>query len=224
MRYFLGGLKTIAQAIGDIPNLKKLNHFLKRAELIDALGKKGPFTVFAPSDAAFTEKDVDSIRKILRNDRLRNDKANLKKLLLRHVVQGKKITHEQFPEKKKELDTMNGVDKVMIWKVGEKEMVGFKDLKASGENDYEDIEVANGVIHIISDVLMLDGEFKAPQNATTGEYISFKIMIRLLHQYKRIYLKRSQNNCISIHLMFFIFQGHQKTNTRGNKENNIRGK
>jgi len=150
-----GGSKTIAQALGDVPNLTKLKEALEGAKLIDALGGKGPFTVFAPSNAAF-EKAKDLIPA---------DVANQKKLLLRHVVAGEKITPDQFSENKKEFGTMNDGDKVMIWKVAEKKMVGFKEVVA-GVDDKASVEAANGVIHIISDVLVIKDEFASPQNAT----------------------------------------------------------
>ena len=174
MCVILGGLKTIAQALGDVSNLSMLKGALEGVGLIDALGGKGPLTVFAPSNAAL-EKDEEEVNTAA------NTPANLKKLLLRHVVAGKKITPDQFSEEKKEFGTMNDGDKVMIWKVAEKKMVGFKEVVA-GVDDKASVEAANGVIHIISDVLVIKDEFASPQNATEGEYTSFKIMIRLLHQ------------------------------------------
>ena len=160
---FLGGLKTIAQALGDVPNLSTLKGALERVGLIDALGQTGPFTVFAPSNAALKKAEKE----------IPNTDANLKKLLLRHVVEGKKITHDQFsnfpflPIFKKPFDTMNAGDEVMIWEVGGKRMVGFKNVEAS--DDHADMEVSNGVIHIISDVLVTKGEFATIQNGTEGE-------------------------------------------------------
>ena len=152
MRYFLESIKTIAQAIGDVPNLSGLKSALEKVELIPALGQKGPFTVFAPNNAAFMKVQ----------DEIPNTAANLKKLLLRHVVQGEKITHDQFTEIEQEFPTMNAGDKVKIWKRGGKKMVGFKKVVAS--DDHADIEVANGAIHIISNVLVTRGEFcKSPK-------------------------------------------------------------
>ena len=154
---FLGGMKTIAQAVGEVPSLSNLKSALETAKLIKALGQTGPFTVFAPNNAAFMKVQ----------DEIPNTAANLKKLLLRHVVQGEKITHDQFTEIEQEFPTMNAGDKVKIWKRGGKKMVGFKKVVAS--DDHADMEVANGVIHIISDVLVTKGEFETIQNGTEGE-------------------------------------------------------
>ena len=154
---FLGGLKTIAQALGDVTNLSTLKGALERVGLIDALGQTGPFTVFAPSNTALKKAEKE----------IPNTDANLKKLLLRHVVEGKKIMHDQFSDVKKPFDTMNAGDEVMIWEVGGKRMVGFKNVEAS--DDHADMEVSNGVIHIISDVLVTKGEFATIQNGTEGE-------------------------------------------------------
>ena len=155
--FFLEGMKTIAQAIGDVKNLSFFISALEQVKLIEDLNQTGPFTVFAPSDDAFRKAEEE----------IPITDADLKKLLLRHVVEGKEITHDQFSDVKKPFDTMNAGDEVMIWEVGGKRMVGFKNVEAS--DDHADMEVANGVIHIISDVLVTKGEFETIQNGTEGE-------------------------------------------------------
>ena len=171
MRYFLEEITTIADAIGDVPNLSILKSVLEKTKLRFALGQRsvgqrygfsqnGTFTVFAPSNAAFTKAQEE----------IPNTNANLKKLeklLLRHVVEGKNITHDQFSADKKEFNTMNDADKVMIWKMDGKKVVGFKNVVAI--DDHADIEVGNGVIHIISDVLVTKGDFQTILNETEGE-------------------------------------------------------
>ena len=176
MLYFSGGLKTIVQVLGDFQSLSKLKEALEGVELIDALRGKGPFTVFAPSNAAF-EKVKDLIPA---------DAANLKKLLLRHVVKGERITHEQLPQfpRQKVLTTMNDNEKVKVWKFRGKGKVLFKYVDASYYAE-DAMEVDNGVIHMISDVLIMDGEFPTlefmePQ-VSQGKYIYSKTMIRFLY-------------------------------------------
>ena len=149
--FFLEDMKTIAQAIGDVKNLSFFISALEQVKLIDALNQTGPFTVFAPSDDAFWKAQEE----------IPFDDAKLKKLLLRHVVQGENITHGQFSDDMKTFDTMNDGDKVMIWKKNGKKQVQFKNVVAS--DDHADMEVANGAIHIISNVLVTRGEFcKSP--------------------------------------------------------------
>ena len=138
--------------------------------MIDALGGKGPFTVFAPSNAAF-EKAKDLIPA---------DVANLKKLLLRHVVKGEKIMEFSKPgiEGFRYFDTMNDRDRVATWVMwGKDKMVGLAGLWGSKAkvDDIIDIEVSNGIIYIISDVLILVNEFPTldhmSSQLTQGEYI-----------------------------------------------------
>ena len=69
-----------AAAAGKFTTLTKL---LKRAGLVAALQQPGPYTVFAPTDAAFAKVPKKTLNALLR------DKAKLKAVLLYHVVAGK---------------------------------------------------------------------------------------------------------------------------------------
>ena len=162
-------MKNIAQAIRDDPRLSKLTAALETANLMAELEKTGPFTLFAPSN--------DAISKVLGS--LPTDEAEFKKLLLRHVVPGKRITDENFSERKEDLDTMNADDKVTIWKLGGIKRIGFKDdiVAFVYDNENDDMDASNGVIYIISDVLMT-----AKATTDPGEFTTFKILIRLVPQ------------------------------------------
>ena len=122
------------------------------SKLMEELEKANTFTVFAPTDAAFVK--VKGTPEFPRND------ADLKKLLLRHVVTGFKITYDEVTIDKKEFATLNVPDIVTIWQDFGKMIVGFKDTNAVDEDvDHDDMVLANnGVIHKISDVLMTIGE------------------------------------------------------------------
>src|SRR3954468_19119854 len=69
-----------AVAAGQFTTLTKL---LNRAGLAGALQQPGPYTVFAPTDAAFKKVPTKTLNTLLR------DKAKLKAVLLYHVVSGK---------------------------------------------------------------------------------------------------------------------------------------
>ena len=69
-----------AVAAGQFKTLTKL---LTRAGLVGALQEAGPYTVFAPTDAAFKKVPKKTLNALLRN------KAKLKAVLLYHVVSGK---------------------------------------------------------------------------------------------------------------------------------------
>jgi len=66
-----------ATAAGQFTTLTKL---VKRAGLVSALKQPGPYTVFAPTDAAFAKVPKRTLKALARN------KAKLKSVLLYHVV------------------------------------------------------------------------------------------------------------------------------------------
>lgn len=119
---------------------KTLTSALKAASLVDTLKGKGPFTVFAPTDGAFSsiQKDVDSLLKP-------ENKSKLTKVLNYHVVSGKL----------KSSDLRDGQELTTVQ--GEKLKVSIKDKKVivGGANvTGVDIDASNGVIHVIDKVLL----------------------------------------------------------------------
>jgi uncharacterized surface protein with fasciclin (FAS1) repeats len=74
-----------AGASGEIvPGYAVLSSLIEKAELSDALGDLGPFTLFAPSDAAFAALPSEAVEALL----LPENKSVLQAVLLRHVVPG----------------------------------------------------------------------------------------------------------------------------------------
>ncbi len=128
-----------AVAAGDF---KTLATALTEAGLIDTLKGPGPFTVFAPTDAAFAKvpkKDLEALLK---------DKAKLKTVLTYHVVSGKVLA----------ADVVKMKDGSKVKTVAGKEFtLGLKDGKVTvdGANVVKtDITASNGVIHVIDSVIM----------------------------------------------------------------------
>src|SRR5690606_18528607 len=74
--------KDIVQTAVDAGEFKTLAAALERAGLVDTLKGKGPFTVFAPTDAAFAKVPKDQL------DALLADKEKLTAVLTYHVVPG----------------------------------------------------------------------------------------------------------------------------------------
>jgi uncharacterized surface protein with fasciclin (FAS1) repeats len=111
---------------------------LKAAGLIDTLKGKGPFTVFAPTDAAFAKLPAGTVEGLLK------DKAKLTKILTYHVVPGKVLAADVVKLKDAKtvegstvtIDTSNGV------KINNATVVKT------------DVEASNGVIHVIDTVIM----------------------------------------------------------------------
>jgi uncharacterized surface protein with fasciclin (FAS1) repeats len=125
-----------ANAAGQFTTLTKL---LKRAGLKKALKQPGPYTVFAPTDAAFAkvpEKQLDA---------LLADKAKLKAVLLYHVV-AKKLPAAKVV-KRKSARTLNGKKVRFRVKNGN---VYVNKAKVTAA----DVMASNGVIHVINRVLL----------------------------------------------------------------------
>ncbi|MCA1700270.1 MAG: fasciclin domain-containing protein [Actinobacteria bacterium] len=125
-----------AQAAGQFKTLATL---LKQAGLAQTLSGTGPYTVFAPTDAAFAKVPKATLTA------LANDKAQLKAVLLYHVVKGR-VGSKQVV-KLNSAKTLNG--QVVRIKVasGSAYVNNAKVTKP-------DVRASNGVIHVINRVLI----------------------------------------------------------------------
>jgi uncharacterized surface protein with fasciclin (FAS1) repeats len=130
-----------AKEAGDFTTLVKA---LDAAGLVETLKGEGPFTVFAPSDAAFDKLPDGTVQNLLKPE----NKDKLTSILTYHVVPGK-VMASDVKGKEMQADTVEGTqlsidatDGVMIGEA--------KVTKA-------DIEASNGVIHVIDTVLMPEG-------------------------------------------------------------------
>lgn len=119
---------------------KTLAAAVNAAGLIATLEGSGPFTVFAPTDAAFAaiQNDVDSLLKP-------ENKAKLAKILTYHVVSGKHMAAEL--KDGAELTTVEG-GKLKVSIKNDKVMIGDAHVTAA------DVSASNGVVHLIDKVLM----------------------------------------------------------------------
>jgi uncharacterized surface protein with fasciclin (FAS1) repeats len=123
-----GQFKTLAAALG-------------AAGLVDTLKGKGPFTVFAPTDAAFAKLPAGAVDTLLKPE----NKAKLTAILTYHVVPGKVMAADVV--KLKEAKTVNGAQVDVKVNGG---TVMINDAKVTTA----DIVASNGVIHVIDAVLM----------------------------------------------------------------------
>ncbi len=113
---------------------------VKAAELVDTLKGAGPFTVFAPTDAAFAQFPATAIQDLLKPE----NKAKLQGILTYHVVAGKVLAADVIKLKNAKtvqgqelkIDCTNGVT------VDEANVV------------QTDIQCSNGVIHVIDAVVL----------------------------------------------------------------------
>jgi len=133
------GQRNIVQTAVAAGQFTTLVSLVKQAGLAGALSGKGPLTVFAPTDAAFAKVPKATLAALAKN------KAELKAVLLYHVVKGK-VTAAQA-SMLTSATTLEGAS-VPIRVSGTKVYVGgAKVIKA-------DVMASNGVIHVINKVLI----------------------------------------------------------------------
>jgi len=125
-----------AVAAGQFKTLVKL---VKLAGLAGALEGKGPFTVFAPTDAAFAKVPKATLRALAK------DKAKLRAVLLYHVAKGKLTAAKVV--KLHSIKTLNGQSLKVRVNHGTVTIGGARVIKAN-------IGASNGVIHVINQVLI----------------------------------------------------------------------
>jgi uncharacterized surface protein with fasciclin (FAS1) repeats len=118
---------------------------LKAAGLIDTLKGKGPFTVFAPTDAAFAKLPAGTVENLLKPE----NKAKLVQILTYHVVPGK-IMSTSLAGKKTDAKTVEGRNISIDATMGSVKVNGANVVSA-------DIPADNGVIHVIDAVLIPKG-------------------------------------------------------------------
>ena len=126
-----GQFNTLAAALG-------------AAGLVETLKGPGPFTVFAPTDAAFADLPAGTVEELLKPE----NKAKLASILTYHVVSGKVMASDVV--NLSEADSVGG-PKLKIMTEGGKVMINNATVTTA------DIETSNGVIHVIDKVLIPAG-------------------------------------------------------------------
>jgi uncharacterized surface protein with fasciclin (FAS1) repeats len=131
-------MKNIVETAIEAGQFTTLVAAVKAAGLVETLSGKGPFTVFAPNDAAFAKLPKGTVEGLLK------DKAKLTAVLTYHVISGKVMAKDVM--KMKSAKTLQGGSLTIDTSDGVK-VDGAKVIQA-------DIEVSNGVCHVIDTVLM----------------------------------------------------------------------
>lgn len=130
--------KDIVETAVAAGNFSTLVTALQAANLVDALKSDGPFTVFAPTDAAFAKLPAGTVETLLK------DPNALATILKHHVVSGKVMAAEVG--KLSSVVTLNESTLAIDTSTGVK--IGNAMVTAA------DIETSNGVIHVIDSVLL----------------------------------------------------------------------
>ncbi|MFN3266978.1 MAG: fasciclin domain-containing protein [Deinococcales bacterium] len=135
--------QTITQIVAGNSNFSTLLAAVSAADLAETLGSPGPFTVFAPTNAAFAKLPAGTVENLLKPE----NKAALTGILTYHVVAGKAMSGDVVKLNGKSVKTVNGAS-VRVTVSGDKVMVN--DAKVTTV----DINASNGVIHVIDTVLL----------------------------------------------------------------------
>ncbi len=119
---------------------------VKAAGLVDTLEGKGPFTVFAPTNAAFGKLPAGTVDTLVKPE----NKATLTKILTYHVVPGKLEASDLTDGKK--LKTVQG-EELTVKRSGDTVMI-VDSKGGSSTVTIPNVNQSNGVIHVVDTVLM----------------------------------------------------------------------
>jgi len=133
--------KDIVETAVNAGQFKTLAAALGAAKLVTTLKGSGPFTVFAPTDAAFAKLPAGTVENLLKPE----NKDQLVAILTYHVVPGRVMAADVV--KLKEAKTVNG-KMLDIETKGDSVMVNDARVTAT------DIGASNGVIHVIDTVIL----------------------------------------------------------------------
>lgn len=145
--------QNIVEVAAGNSSFKTLVKAVKAAGLVETLSGKGPFTVFAPTDAAFEALPKGTLEKLLRPE----NKAQLVKLLTYHVLP-ESASAAQLG-KATQIKTVEGQSLMVVTKPDSVMINGSKVLIA-------DVPASNGLIHAIDKVLLPPEAAKLTPNTT----------------------------------------------------------
>jgi uncharacterized surface protein with fasciclin (FAS1) repeats len=130
---------VVKVAVGS-PDHTTLVTALKAAEYVDVLSNAGPFTVFAPTNAAFEKLPAGTVEGLLKPEK----KGDLRNILEYHVYVG--VLKPEYFQDGQSFGQVNGQNV----KIGVKE----GKITVNGANVIASIPATNGIIHVIDAVLL----------------------------------------------------------------------
>ncbi len=131
--------QNIVQTAVSAGKFKTLVSLVKQAGLAGTLQGKGPFTLFAPTDAAFAKVPASTLEALAKN------KSELRAVLLYHVVSGRLTASKVVAAKS--VKTLEGGSLKVRSSNGAVTVGGARVVEAN-------ISASNGVIHVINKVLI----------------------------------------------------------------------
>lgn len=130
-----------ATAASNNPELSTLVSAVQAAGLVDTLNGEGPFTIFAPANAAFDAIPADTLQAVMA------DQEQLTSILTYHVIAGEKMSAAQL-EEQGAAATVQG-DELEFTDDG-----GTLMVNGTASGVCVDVPTANATVHIIDAVLM----------------------------------------------------------------------
>lgn len=126
---------------------------VQAADLVEALSGPGPFTVFAPTNAAFEKLPAGTVESLLEPD----NKDQLTKVLTAHVVSGALSSSDLVSRAKANggrynMQTLSGDALTAVLKGNH--VYIFDEAGGAGLVTTADVNQSNGVIHVVDDVLL----------------------------------------------------------------------
>jgi uncharacterized surface protein with fasciclin (FAS1) repeats len=145
--------KTIVQNASKAKNLSTLVAAVGAAGLVDTLSGPGPFTVFAPTNAAFAALPAGTVENLLKPE----NKATLTKILTCHVVAGKVMAKAvvslvKAGGGKATVKTVGGC--ALTLQVGKSKVHITDESGGTAQVTTADVVQSNGVVHVINKVLL----------------------------------------------------------------------
>lgn len=133
--------KTIVDVAVEAGSFETLVTAVQAAGLADVLSSEGPFTVFAPTDAAFARLPEGTLEALLA------DKQALTEVLTYHVISGKVMAEDVIAAQRVRPETVQG------------SMLNIRVMDGTVRVDdatvvQADVEASNGVIHVIDAVVL----------------------------------------------------------------------
>ncbi|NIP79872.1 MAG: fasciclin domain-containing protein, partial [Gemmatimonadetes bacterium] len=133
--------KTIVDVAVEAGSFETLVTAVKAAGLVETLSGEGPFTVFAPTDAAFAKLPEGTLEALLA------DREALKAVLTYHVIPGKVMAKDVLAAEQVSPATVQG--EALDVRVAD------GSVKVDGATVVQpDVEASNGVIHVIDTVVL----------------------------------------------------------------------
>jgi uncharacterized surface protein with fasciclin (FAS1) repeats len=136
-------MRDIADTVAANPILTQFAAMIQASDLATFLSSRGPFTLFVPTDSAFSKLPPGTLATLLRPE----NKVRLQDILLFHVVNGKRLTAKDLLPLKTVLSCQGTPLPVRTSHSGTQYVMKAKIVSA-------DIKCANGIINEVDTVLM----------------------------------------------------------------------